>query len=213
MTQAIFLVGIAGGSASGKTRLARALARRLSPAGAYVIKEDDYYVDAGGLPGFDPAQFNFDEPAAKDHALLLDHLRALKAGRKVRAPRYDFTTHRRRPGTTTRAPAPVILVEGLHVLAAREIAELFDLSVYVEACRETRFRRRLARDIAERGRTPHFVRDQFETLVEPMHCAHVEPQRDRADLVVENMGAPDFAALAEPILARMPVLARSAQPE
>ena len=204
MTAPVYLVAIVGGSASGKTRLAHTLARRLGPEQAYVIKEDDYYVDAGNLPGFDPATFNFDEPASKDHNLLRAQLLSLKNGAPVAAPQYDFTTHCRCANPVRCEPAPVIVVEGLHLLASQHLAGLFDLTVFVEACRDTRFRRRLARDIAERDRSPEFVRDQFESLVEPMHIAHVEPQRDRADIVIENMGAPDFKRLVEPVLERLP---------
>ncbi|MHA6287758.1 uridine kinase [Maricaulis sp. CAU 1757] len=206
MNRSSSLIAIVGGSASGKTRLAHSLARQLAALDAYVIKEDDYYVDAGNLPGFDPLQFNFDEPAAKDHDLLRHHLAQLKSGQVVDAPRYDFTTHCRCATSIECAPAPVIVVEGLHLLATPELAALFDLSVYVDACQETRFRRRLARDIAERDRTPQFVRDQFDSLVQPMHVAHVEPQKQNADLVIENMGAPNFEILVRPILSRLPIL-------
>jgi uridine kinase len=203
MTQPVFLLGIVGGSASGKSRLAEALARHYAPQGAYVIPEDDYYVDAASIPDFDPGTFNFDEPAAKEHDLLAAHLGALKTGRPVEAPLYDFATHRRRPETVVRAPAPVVLVEGLHLLASEAIAGTLDLAVFVDACSLTRFERRLQRDVTERARTPESVKHQFETIVEPMHARHVEPQRDRADLVVENMGEPDFDALARPVIERV----------
>lgn len=200
MTDRVFLLGIVGGSASGKSRLAAALARHFAPQGAYVIPEDDYYIDATAVPGFDPGRFNFDEPAAKEHALLADHLEGLKAGRTVQAPLYDFATHRRRSETVVRRPAPVILVEGLHLLASGAIERVLDLAVYVDACERTRFERRLRRDVSERARTPDSVRHQFETIVQPMHVRHVEPQRHKADIVVENMGRPDFDALAQPVI-------------
>jgi uridine kinase len=203
MKREVFLIGIVGGSASGKTCLAHAVVRHFAGQGSYVLPEDDYYVDAGNMDGFDPNVFNFDEPASKDHDLLDAHLRCLKGGQPVDAPRYDFTIHCRLAETVRRMPAPVIVVEGLHLLASRAIAGTLDLTVFVDADRDTRFRRRLARDVAERGRTPDFVRHQFETLVEPMHVAHVEPQRERADLVVENVGPADFDALARPVIARM----------
>jgi len=203
MTQPVFLLGIVGGSASGKSRLAEALARHYAPRGAYVIPEDDYYIDATSIPDFNPDTFNFDEPAAKEHDLLAAHLGALKTGRPVEAPLYDFATHRRRPDTVVRTPAPVVLVEGLHLLASEAIADTLDLAVFVDACSLTRFERRLQRDVTERARTPESVKHQFETIVEPMHARHVEPQRDRADLVLENMGEPDFEALARPVIERV----------
>lgn len=195
------LVAIVGGSASGKTRLAHAVAGAF-PDG-YVIKEDDYYRDAAGLESFDPATFNFDEPAAKEHDLLIDHLKALKAGQAVNIPQYDFTTHSRAPQTQHCRPTSLIVVEGLHAVATASLARLFDLVVYVSATRPVRFARRLQRDVAERGRTPESVKHQFETIVEPMHTLHVEPQKPRADLIVTNMGPPDFKGLAEPVLDRL----------
>jgi len=197
----VTLVAIIGGSASGKTRLAYAIADAIP--GAYVIKEDDYYLDTTGLEGFDPATFNFDEPASKEHSLLVRDLQALKAGRAVDIPQYDFATHSRKAATRHCAPAPVIIVEGLHTVASADLAKLFDLTIYVSATRPVRFERRLQRDVAERGRTPDSVRHQFETIVEPMHTRHVEPQKKLADIVITNMGPPDFDSLATPVLERL----------
>lgn len=198
-----FLLAIVGGSASGKTRLAHAVADHFASQSAYVIAEDDYYVDAGHQPGFVAANFNFDEPAAKDHGLLASHLAALRDGRSVEAPQYDFTTHCRSDKTVVRAPAGVLIVEGLHLLASPELAAQFDLTIFVDACEATRLARRVQRDVAERGRTEVSVKRQFDEIVRPMHVLHVEPQRDAADLVVENMGAPDFETLARPVVVRI----------
>lgn len=198
-----FLLAVVGGSASGKTRLAHALADHFASHDAYVIPEDDYYVDAGHQPGFTASDFNFDEPAAKDHSLLASHLAALRDGQAVEAPQYDFTTHCRCEQTVERAPAGVLIVEGLHLLASPQLAAQFDLTIFVDACDTTRLSRRIQRDVAERGRTEAFVKRQFEQIVRPMHALHVEPQRQAADLVVENMGAPDFDALARPVVERV----------
>lgn len=200
MTDPVFLLGIVGGSASGKSRLAEALARHFAPQGAYVIPEDDYYIDATVIPDFNADTFNFDEPAAKDHDLLAAHLDRLKSGEAVDTPLYDFRTHSRRAETAQRQPAPVILVEGLHLLASPDIARTLDMAVFVHACEQTRFARRMARDVSERARTPESVTLQFNTIVQPMHERHVEPQRAHADIVVENMGKPDFDALARPVI-------------
>lgn len=203
MSSRPFLLAVVGGSASGKTRLAHALADHFASHDAYVIPEDDYYVDAGNQAGFIASDFNFDEPAAKDHALLASHLAALREGLPVEAPQYDFTTHCRCHQTVARAPAGVLIVEGLHLLASPELAAQFDLTIFVDACDTTRLARRIQRDVAERGRTEDFVKQQFEQIVRPMHDLHVEPQRAAADLVVENMGAPDFEALAKPVVERI----------
>ncbi|WP_417476701.1 uridine kinase [Maricaulis sp.] len=203
MSRRPFLLAVVGGSASGKTRLAHALADHFASHDACVIPEDDYYVDAGHQPGFVASDFNFDEPAAKDHALLASHLAALRAGQPVEAPQYDFTTHCRRSQTVERTPAGVMIVEGLHLLASPELAAQFDLTIFVDACDTTRLARRIQRDVAERGRSEDFVKQQFDDIVRPMHALHVEPQRAAADLVVENMGAPDFEALARPVVDRI----------
>ncbi|RKQ95974.1 uridine kinase [Maricaulis maris] len=197
----VTLIAIVGGSASGKTRLAYAIADAIP--GACVIKEDDYYLDATLLDDFDPASFNFDEPASKEHALLVKHLRALKAGAAVDIPQYDFATHSRKRETRRVEPAPAIIIEGLHAVATPDLAELFDLVIYVSATRPVRFERRLKRDVSERGRTPDSVRHQFDTIVEPMHTLHVEPQKPLADIIITNMGPPDFDCLAEPVLDRL----------
>ncbi len=120
-----FLLAVVGGSASGKTRLAHALADHFADHDAYVIPEDDYYVDAGHQPGFVAATFNFEEPAAKDHALLASHLAALREGQPVEAPQYDFTTHCRCDQTVERVPAGVLIVEGLHLLVSPALAAQF----------------------------------------------------------------------------------------
>lgn len=203
MSSACRLIAITGGSASGKTRLAHALARHFEPMGGYVLSEDDYYLDAGNFTDFDPVSFNFDEPAAKEHDLLARHLEALKQGRSIAVPRYDFATHCRQGETSRRDAAPFVIVEGMHLLCSDGLRELFDLSVYVSAGDDIRLERRVARDIAERGRTASFARGQFETHVRPMHQLHVEPQKARADLILVNRGEPDFQALMQPVLDRL----------
>lgn len=206
MSRQPLLIAVSGGSASGKSRIAAELASHYSGLGAYVIPEDDYYVDAGNQPGFDARSFNFDEPAAKDHALLRQDLDRLRRGESVDAPVYDFTTHCRSRQTTRRDPARIIILEGLHVLADDGLCQRFDLSIFVHACDATRLARRIERDVAERGRTAEFARHQFEEIVRPMHDRHVEPQREAADLVIENMGAPDFPTLAAPVITRIDTL-------
>lgn len=178
-----FLLAVTGGSGSGKTTLARTLADLLLPIEALIIHEDDYYRDHGSRPGFDPLIFNFDEPAARDHDLLLSHLLALRRHEAVSAPRYDFTTHCRLPGAVEIAPKPVIIAEGIHLLASPELRAVFDLTVYLDVPDSVRLRRRLQRDVTERGRDAASVLRQFESAVLPMHRRHTEPARQHAHLV------------------------------
>lgn len=177
------LVAITGGSGSGKTTIARALARRLG-AGSMVIAEDDYYRCASGIGGFDAARFNFDEPEAKEHALLVAHLRLAKSGEAFDKPIYDLVSHRRRPEVERMAHAEVVIVEGIHLLAAPDLRALFEVKVYVEADEALRLGRRLIRDVEERGRAPRTIVSQFFATVRPMHDLHVAPQKAFADIVL-----------------------------
>ena len=177
------LIAITGGSGAGKTTVANALAKRLG-AGAVVIAEDDYYRCSSTIPGFDPATYNFDVPGAKEHALLLEHLRLANSGAAFDKPVYDLTTHTRKPEVERIVHAKWVIVEGIHLLAAPELRGLFDLSVFMHSDEALRLARRMIRDVEQRGRTPRSVMAQFFTHVRPMHEAHVEPQRALADLVI-----------------------------
>lgn len=178
------LIGIVGGSGSGKTTLARALAARLGDQAA-MIAEDSYYGDWGAEPGFDPATFDFDVVASRDHALMARHLAALKAGQAVEVPVYDFVTHRRLAGEATRVgPSTVVIVEGLHLFCTPEVAALFDLKVFVDTPADVRFIRRLIRDQAERGRTWDSVVAQYLATVRPAHVRQIEPSRVQAEIVI-----------------------------
>lgn len=179
------IVAITGGSCACKTTVAEALAARLGPR-ARVIAEDDYYRCATTYPDFDPARHNFDEPAAKDHALLAAHLRQARGGASFAKPLYDLVTHTRRAETETVTPPNVLIVEGLHLLATPDLRETFDLKIYVEADEALRLGRRMIRDVEERGRTPRSVLNQFFAYVRPMHELHVAPQRAHADLVLRS---------------------------
>ncbi len=202
------IIGVTGGSASGKTEIARASARRASPLSALVLAEDDYYGDHGSKPDFDPAHFNFDHPASRDHALLAQQLAALKAGSAVDAPIYDFTIHRRRSDTRRIEAADIIVVEGIHLFCTEAVRTLFDLRVFVEAPDDIRLARRLLRDVNERGRTAHSVVSQYLRTVRPMHHEWTAPGREHAHLVIRNDAAAArpadhlnafFTALAEPV--------------
>ena len=183
------LIAITGGSGSGKSTLAQALAAALGPDQAVVVLEDWYYVDAASLPDFDPAAFDFDHVAARDHALLARHLADLKAGRAVEAPIYSLIHHGRDPGGAPVPAAPVVIVEGIPLLATPEVAALFDLKVFVDTPADIRFIRRLLRDQAERGRTAQSVIDQYLKTVRPGHERFTEPGRALADFVVADQTA------------------------
>lgn len=202
------LIAVAGGSGSGKSTLAAALEARLPAGTVTLVIEDAYYGDHGGRPGFDAARFDFDDVAAKDHALLARHLAALRAGETVQAPVYCFETHRRLAPAATIRPAPLIVVEGAHLLCTPDLAALFDLRVFVDTPADVRFIRRLMRDQAQRGRTADSVIQQYLATVRPAHERLIEPSRTRADIVIaDTRGAviPDDPAEFERLLA--PVLA------
>jgi uridine kinase len=178
------MIAITGGSGAGKTTIAQALARRLGK-GAVVIAEDDYYRCASTIPNFNAATYNFDEPAAKEHALLMEHLKRAKSGETFDKPLYDLKTHRRRAEAERIAHAETLIVEGIHLLVAAELRSFFDAKVFVHADEALRLARRLIRDNEERNRHPREIVSQFFTNVRPMHEKYVEPQRACADLVVD----------------------------
>lgn len=201
------LIAVAGGSGSGKSTLAAALQARLPDGAVRVVIEDAYYGDWGGRPDFDAATFDFDDISAKDHDLLADHLRALKAGQAVDGPIYCFATHRRKPETERLEPCAVIVVEGAHLLCTPALAAIFDLRVFVDTPADVRFIRRLIRDQRERDRTADSVIRQYLATVRPAHERFIEPSRRLADIVIDDVrGAvvPDDPAeldrLLEPVL-------------
>lgn len=210
MSKARILVGVSGGSASGKTEIARAAARAVAPLSALVVAEDDYYGDHGASPDFDAARFNFDHPASRDHALLAKQLEALKKGKPVKAPVYDFTIHRRRADTRTIPAADVVLVEGIHLFCDDDVRALFDVRVYVDAPDDIRLARRLLRDVNERGRTAQSVIGQYLGTVRPMHHEWTHPNQRHAHIVIRNDAAAArpadhleafFDTLAKPLVA------------
>lgn len=184
--KSVFLIGVSGGSASGKTEIARAAARAASPLEAIVLAEDDYYGDHGAQSDFEASAFNFDHPASRDHRLLVEHLSVLKAGQSVDAPIYDFTIHRRRADTRKLAPADVIIVEGIHLFCDEALRDLFDLKVYVKAPDDIRLARRILRDVRERGRTADMVVNQYLRMVRPMHHEWTSPSQKTADILITN---------------------------
>ncbi|MCA2970081.1 MAG: uridine kinase [Acidobacteriaceae bacterium] len=184
----VILIGIAGPSGSGKSELARRLARRLA---APVISMDSYYRDLPHLTPAERAAVNFDEPASIDDGLLREHLAVIRAGESVEIPVYDFATHARLERRETLAPAPHVIVEGLFTLYWEEVRLLFDTTVYVDLEQEICYARRLARDMRERGRTAESVAWQYRTTVRPMAERYILPTKRHADLVVRGDGQLD----------------------
>jgi len=178
------LVGIAGGTGSGKSTVVRAVVDRL---GGCVIELDAYYADRSSLAPEERSRVNYDEPGAIDSTLLVEHLRRLAGGQAVEKPVYSFATHTR-VGADLVTPARLMIVEGLFTLWWESLRDLFDLKVFVDAPADLRLIRRLRRDLAERGRTAGQVIQQYVATVRPMHERYVEPTRDHADLVVTNDG-------------------------
>lgn len=190
LTAPPFAVAVAGGSGSGKTSLTRALVGLLGPGRCAVLDHDSYYRDLSHLPLAVRAETNFDHPDSLDSGLLAHHIEELRAGRPVERPSYDFATHSRRAVTTRIEPRPVILCEGILLLAVPELRSAFDLRVYIDTPADVRALRRVQRDIVERGRTVESVVHQYMTSVRPMHEHFVEPARDTADLVLGWQHAP-----------------------
>lgn len=182
------VVGIAGGSGSGKSTVVDALVEGLSPEPVARLSHDRYYRDLTGLPADERARENFDHPDALETALLVRQLDELRGGRAVVPPSYDFARHVRRVGVEVVHPARLVIVEGVLVLADPDLRERMDLRVFVDADADLRLARRLARDRAERGRSTASILEQYEATVRPMHLAFVEPSRHHAHLILPEGG-------------------------
>lgn len=191
----VYIVGIAGPSACGKTTLARALQRQLQPTPSALLAHDDYYRDLSHLPLSRRAAQDFDDPQALETDLLLAHLQALRRGETVQRPAYDFTIHTRVRQTVAVAPAPVVILEGIFILALPALRDACDLRVYVDAPADICLARRILRDVHERGRTVQLCIDQYLRSVRPAQEALVLPSRVHADLIVTGpQDVPTIAA-------------------
>lgn len=183
-----FLVGIAGGSGSGKTTVAQALAEGYRPGQVQIIPLDAYYRDRQGMPFEERTQINYDHPEAFDEPLLLEQLAALKDGQAIDLPLYDYAKHERKRETIRVEPARVVILEGILVLAMESVLPLLDLKLFVDTEADLRFLRRMRRDVAERGRTVDSVCSQFLETVRPMHRTFIQPTRRHADLILPGEG-------------------------
>lgn len=179
-----YVIGIAGGTGSGKTTISRAILNALPKADVVVVEHDHYYKDRSDLTPAERTLLNFDHPDSLDTALLVEHLRALKAGQTVEVPQYDFRTHARSTKTVRLPPTPVIIVEGILVFVDAALREQLDVKLFVDTDADIRVMRRVRRDIEQRGRTFQSVREQYYRTVRPMHLAFVEPSKRWADLII-----------------------------
>ena len=188
----VYLVGVAGGSGSGKTTFAKDLLKRLSPGQCALVYQDNYYIDQSARFDHDGGSVNFDHPDAIDFKLLADHLAALKRGEAAEIPTYDFATHRRLKETIHQPARKIILVDGILIFHSEPVRALLDELIFFDAPEKLRFERRLKRDVEERGRTPDGVQAQFLTHVKPMHDQFVEPSKKFATSIVQDSGAYDL---------------------
>jgi uridine kinase len=182
------VIGIAGGTGSGKTTIADKLATEIPDGRVVVIDHDSYYRDQSALAPDERDRLNYDHPSALDSSLLAEHLRLLRAGEIVEVPIYDFHTHTRRAETRRVVPAPVILVEGILVFVEAAVREQLDIKIFVDTDADIRLIRRIRRDLEERGRSFASVRDQYYATVRPMHIEYVEPSKRWADLILPEGG-------------------------
>jgi len=195
------VIGVAGGTGSGKTTVANQILERVGAEHITYIPHDAYYRDHSHLPPDERDQVNYDHPNSLETELLIEHLKVLRAGQTVEIPVYDFTTHTRTQQTRCVEPAAVILVEGILVFAEPDLRELFDVRLYVDTDADVRFIRRLRRDIEERGRSVQSVCDQYLSTVRPMHLEFVEPSKRYANIIIPEGGFNEVAV--EMIAARI----------
>lgn len=198
------LLGIAGGSGSGKSTVARGLLQRVGTERIAFLPHDAYYKDLSQLPAAQRAQINFDHPDSLETDLLIEHVRALKAGRAIDLPVYDFTTDRRTSQRIRIEPQPVIIVEGILIFAEPALRQLFDVKIFVDTDADIRLIHRLQRDMTERGRSAESVIQQYLATVRPMHLEFVEPSKRYADVIVPEGGYNEVAM--DMIVARIEAL-------
>lgn len=204
-------LGVAGGSGSGKTSVARTILRSVGSDRIAFLEQDSYYKNIDWGRQDDLEDYNFDHPDAIDRELFIGHIEDLKAGRNVRAPIYDFVSHRRTEETVEVVARPVVLIEGILLLAERRIRQLLDFKIFVDTDADVRLMRRIRRDIRERGRDLEDVLRQYSATVRPMHLEFVEPSKRWADVIVPE-GGENRVALAM-VVARVEQLLRSERPD
>lgn len=182
------VIGIAGGTGSGKTTVANVILERVGAESIAFIPHDAYYKDLKHLPKAQREIINFDHPDSLESELLVEHLQLLREGGSIQVPVYDFTSHSRTEASERIDPHPIILVEGILIFADKTLCDLFDVKIFVDTPPDIRFIRRLERDIEERGRSLESVIQQYQTTVRPMHQEFVEPSKRYADVIIPEGG-------------------------
>lgn len=184
MNKSPFIIGVAGGTGSGKTTVTEAIIRSLNNQDVIVIQHDSYYRDNSHLTPSKREKINYDHPDALETALLVRHLRQLQSGEKAEIPVYDFSTHTRKNKVMVVRPAKAVIVEGILIYTDRKLRELIDIKIFVDTDDDLRFIRRLRRDIKERNRSMESVIEQYMKTVRPMHIEFVEPSRRYSDIII-----------------------------
>lgn len=185
----MLIIGIAGGTGSGKTTVVNKILNSFPAGEVAVIPQDSYYKDSSHIPPEERSKINFDEPAAIEWTLLVDHLRRLKEGKTIDMPTYSYLTCTRQEETVTVGPRDVVIVEGILVLNDPELRDMLDVKVFVDADPDDRLIRVIARDCISRGRTPQMVIDRYQDVLKPMHCQYIEPSKRFADIIVPQGGS------------------------
>lgn len=186
------IIGICGGTGSGKTTLARKIIETVGRENVILVEQDSYYRNLADMPLDERRQANFDHPDSIDSEMLMNHLKRLKSGDPIEMPIYDFKTHTRRAETEHFEPKPVVLVEGILIFSEPRILELLDVRIFVDTPDDLRFIRRLQRDINERGRTTESIIAQYFATVRPMHHEFVEPSKRHADIIIPENANTDI---------------------
>jgi len=182
----MLIIGIAGGTGSGKTTVVNQIIKQLPTDEVCVISQDSYYNATDNMPYEERAKINFDHPRAIDFNLIINHLKALKDGNTIDQPVYSFVTHNRTKDIIKTHPRKVVIVEGILILNNKELRDLFDIKIFVHAETDERLIRRLKRDITERGRNIDEVLSRYQTTLKPMHQEFIEPTKNFADLIIPN---------------------------
>jgi uridine kinase len=203
------VIGIAGGSGSGKTTVLNHIIREFGPDPIAILDHDAYYRDLSHLSPEKRARFNFDHPDALETQLMTEHLDCLIEGEAIEKPVYDFTTHTRKEESETVDPRPVIIIEGILVLAESSLEERMDIKIYVDAADDIRLMRRIRRDLQERGRSIEGILRQYERTVRPMHLEFVEPSKREADIIIPRGGHNQVAI--QMVMSRIQELLRSVE--
>ncbi len=196
-----FLIGVTGGSSSGKTTLAELLLKNIGEGRATYLKHDSYYKDQSAIPTEERDCINYDHPDVFDNDLFARHVDALKSGLKVEAPTYDFVTHTRTDKTITVEAASIIILDGILLFHDNVLRDLIELKIYVDTDNDLRLARRIKRDVSERGRTVNSVVAQYLNTVKPMHEKFVKPQKEYADMIIS--GNSDLKNNAKVVLSRI----------